>query len=71
MSDEIKEILIAAAHVVLMRYGDVTTGGGRFATVDADAISRLECAMAEHFELESGDVTFENIHDLIAKIRQE
>lgn len=70
MNDEIKEILIAAAHVVLMRHGDVSTEDGSFATVDTDALLRLDYALAEHFELDSDDVTFENIDDLIAKIRQ-
>jgi hypothetical protein len=70
MKDEIKEILIAAALVVLKRHGDVSTEDGSFATVDTDALLRLDYAFAEHFELDSDDVTRENFGDLIAKIQR-
>jgi hypothetical protein len=70
MNDKIKEILIAAAHVVLMRNSDVSTEDGSFSTVDTDALLQLEYALAEHFELDSDDVTFKNIDDLILKIRK-
>lgn len=68
MNDELKDILIAAATVVLMRHGDVSTEDGSYATVDIDSLLRLDYALAEYFELDSDDVTFENIDDLIAKI---
>lgn len=68
LSNEIKEILVAAANVVLLRHGDVNMDNGIFATVDTDALLRLDHALAEHFKLDSDDVTFENIDDLITKI---
>lgn len=67
MSD-LKDILIAAATVVLLRRGDVDTEDGSYATVDIDSLLRLDYALAEFFELDSDDVTFENIDGLIQKI---
>lgn len=56
MMSDLKDILVAAATVVLLRRGDV------------DALLRLDYALAEYFQLDSDDVTFENIDDLIKKI---
>jgi len=70
MNDELKEILVQAACVVLMRHGDVSTEDGSYATVDTDSLLRLDYSLAEYFDLDSDDVTFENIDDLIAKIRK-
>lgn len=70
MNDEIKQILIAAAQVVLLQHGEFSTEQGSFATVDSDAILLLDSALSYHFKLDSDEVTFENIDELIAKIRQ-
>lgn len=68
MDDGLKEILIAAATVVLMRAGDVSTEDGSYATVDCDSLLRLDYALAEYFELDSDDVTNDNFDDLVSKI---
>lgn len=70
MPYDLKDILIYAAEVVLTRRGDLSTEDGNFATVDCDALIRLDKALAAHFDLDSDDVNFENIDDLLDKIRQ-
>jgi len=69
MDKKLQDILILAAQLVLTRHGDVFTEDGSFATVDTDAILELDYAMADYFCLSSDDVSFENMDDLVAKIR--
>lgn len=68
MSEDIKEILKLAAEVVLSRHGDINTEDGCFATVEIDAILRLDYAMAECFKLDTDDINYRNMDDLISKI---
>lgn len=56
-----KEVLILAAELVISRSGGVTTEDGNFATVDDDAIIRLDCAIAQAFDLDSDDVNIEDM----------
>lgn len=68
MSDKLKEMLFAAANVVVSRKADVYTEDGVFAAVDADDLIRLDMAIAKFFELDSDDVTYDNFGDLMNKI---
>ena len=70
MSKEIQEILLAAARVVLTRRNNVTIEGAWFAAVEILPLLELDTMLAEHFDLDSAEVTFENVDDLIAKIRK-
>jgi hypothetical protein len=69
MNDGIKEILKAAAAVVLTRRNNVSTEAGVFATVETHSLLMLDTMLAEYFDLDSAEVTFENIDDLMSKIR--
>lgn len=55
MNDQLKEILINAACVVLKRRGDINTEDGSYATVDIDSLLRLDYDMAEYFNLDSDE----------------
>jgi hypothetical protein len=61
MNDQMKRVIELATALVLSRYGDVDTEDGSFATVDADIIIQLDCAIAEAFELNSDDVNESDI----------
>lgn len=65
---DLKEIIKLAAHVVLLRHGDVSTENGNYATTDSDSMIRLDQAIADTFDLDSDDVTFENIDTLLGRI---
>lgn len=69
MDKQLQDILILAASLVLTRGGDVSTEDGEVATVDTDTIIKLDYSLAEYFCLSSDDVSFENMDDLVAKIR--
>lgn len=69
MDKQLQDILILAASLVLTRHSDVYTEDGLFAAVDTDTIIRLDYSLAEYFCLSSDDVCFENMDDLVAKIR--
>ena len=69
LDEAIKELLITTASLVLTRKGDVDTEDGTYATVDTDTIIRLDYGLAEAFELDSDDVTFENMGMLVSRIR--
>jgi len=66
---DLKEILMTAAVLVLTRRNNVSTEAGVFATVEAHSLLMLDTMLAEYFDLDSAEVTFENIDDLMSKIR--
>lgn len=70
MNDDLKILLKLAAELILTRRGDVSLSDGDFATVDVDAILRLDYALSDVFALSSDGVEFENIEELIGKIEK-
>lgn len=67
--NKIKEVLTKATDLVLSRGGDVDTEDGSFATVDEDAIIVLDDAIASAFELDSDDVTVDDLPKIRAAIQ--
>lgn len=65
---DLKVIIELAAQVVLLRRGDISTENGSYATTDCDSIIRLDRKIADTFDLDSDDVTFENMNNLLGKI---
>jgi hypothetical protein len=55
-SKKLRELIETAILTVLSREGDIDTDDGSFATVGTDEIIRLDCAIADAFELNSDDV---------------
>ena len=60
-NEKLRELLEQTVLTVLSRDGDIETTNGNFATVGADEVIRLECAVAEAFELNSDDVNESDI----------
>ena len=66
----LKEVLKLSLSTVISRRGDVTLHCGEsVATVDVDSLIILDYTLAQLFNLDSDDVTFENIQRAFEQIR--
>lgn len=68
INKEIKRVLELAAALVLSRDADVDTVDGGFATVDADIIIQLDCAIASAFNLNGDNVNNKDVEMIMSTL---
>lgn len=66
----LKEVLRLSLCTTISRRGDVTLHCGEsVATVDVDSLIELDYTLAQLFNLDSDDITFENIQNAFEQLR--